>query len=99
MKERRGVNGNMQRIALVVLFLIATCAVGVRPARAAGPTLVVTSTNDAGPGSLRQAILAANARPGPDVITFAIAGGPGAGGWHSIVVESLLPPITDPVTL
>jgi hypothetical protein len=32
--------------------------------------LVVINANDAGPGSLRQAVLNANANPGPDVITF-----------------------------
>ena len=35
-------------------------------------TFWVTNTNDSGPGSLRQAILGANHRPGPDVIKFAI---------------------------
>jgi parallel beta-helix repeat protein len=37
----------------------------------AGPT--VTNTNDSGPGSLRQAILDANALPGIDAISFAIS--------------------------
>ena len=32
--------------------------------------IVVTTNNDSGPGSLRQAILDANANPAPDVITF-----------------------------
>ena len=34
--------------------------------------LIVTNTNDAGPGSLRQAILDANVTPGKQVVTFAI---------------------------
>jgi hypothetical protein len=34
-------------------------------------TFTVTTTDDAGPGSLRQAMLDANARPGPDEIVFA----------------------------
>ena len=41
----------------------------------AGPTsngLLVTNTKDTGPGSLRQALLDANLRPGPDSIAFAI---------------------------
>src|SRR5436853_3724241 len=38
------------------------------PAEAA--TFNVTTLNDAGPGSLRQAVLDANAAAGPDVITF-----------------------------
>jgi hypothetical protein len=37
-------------------------------------TFTVTNTNDAGAGSLRQAILDANATPGPDLIAFNIAG-------------------------
>jgi hypothetical protein len=34
-------------------------------------TFVVTNTNDAGPGSLRAAIAAANTNPGPDTVSFA----------------------------
>ena len=33
-------------------------------------TFVVSNTDDSGPGSLRQAILGANAQPGADTITF-----------------------------
>jgi hypothetical protein len=36
----------------------------------AHPALIVTNTNDAGPGSLRQAVLDANKLGGPDTITF-----------------------------
>lgn len=49
-------------------------------------TFTVSNTNDTGPGSLRQAILDANATPGPDDIVFNIAGSgpfviaPGPGG-------------------
>ena len=38
-------------------------------------TLTVTNTNDSGGGSLRQAILDANAGAGNDTITFNISGG------------------------
>ncbi|MBE9165386.1 tandem-95 repeat protein [Tychonema sp. LEGE 06208] len=38
----------------------------------AGVTYLVTNTNDSGPGSLRQAILNANAHPGTDTIAFQI---------------------------
>src|SRR6266849_8957736 len=38
-------------------------------------TLLVTTTADSGPGSLRQAILNANANPGLDTIDFNIAPG------------------------
>ncbi len=55
----------------------------------------VLNTNDAGPGSLRQALLDANANPGPDAIDFAIGGG----GVQTIVPLSPLPTVTDPVTI
>ena len=55
----------------------------------------VTNTNDSGPGSLRQAILAANLYPGADVITFHNP----AGGLLSIRPLSALPTITDTVTI
>ena len=61
---------------------------------AAANTYVVINTNDAGPGSLRQAILDANARNGPDTIAFNI---PGAGPFV-ITIASSLPPFDD-VTL
>lgn len=69
------------------------------PAGAAMPTVVttldtavtqvVTNTNDSGPGSLREAILAANATEGDDVITFDIPGP----GPHVITPATPLPPI------
>jgi hypothetical protein len=55
----------------------------------------VINTADSGEGSLRQAILDANAHPGPDTIIFDI---PGAGA-HTIRPTSPLPTITDPVVL
>ncbi len=55
----------------------------------------VTNTNDSGPGSLRQAILNANANPSRDQIRFKI---PGAGP-HTIQPLSALPVITDPVVI
>ncbi|HXG64790.1 MAG TPA: right-handed parallel beta-helix repeat-containing protein [Blastocatellia bacterium] len=59
-------------------------------------TFVVTNTNDSGPGSLRQAILDANASPGADTITFDIPGP----GPHTITPATALPPITtDAVTI
>lgn len=54
----------------------------------------VTTTADSGIGSLRQAILNANATPGPDVITFAIGSGP-----QTISLTSGLPTITDSVAI
>lgn len=57
--------------------------------------VTVTTTADSGPGSLRQAILDANALPGANVITFNI---PGAGP-HTIQPTSALPIITDAATI
>jgi hypothetical protein len=56
--------------------------------------LTVTNTNNAGAGSLRQAILDANAIPGPNVIRFAIGT-----GLKTIAPATMLPAITDPVTI
>ena len=54
----------------------------------------VTNTNDSGAGSLRQAILDANANPGADTITFAIGA---AGSQQTIQPLTALPTISDPV--
>ncbi|HZN04252.1 MAG TPA: hypothetical protein VFD06_11780 [Candidatus Polarisedimenticolia bacterium] len=56
---------------------------------------VVTNTSDAGPGSLRQAILDTNAAAGLDSITFNIPGP----GPHTIAPKTPLPSVTDPVLL
>ena len=58
-------------------------------------TFPVTTTADSGAGSLRQAILSANASPGADLISFAIPGG----GVHTITPASELPTITESVTI
>lgn len=55
----------------------------------------VTNSNDAGPGSFRQAILDANSNQGLDTITFAIPNG----GVHTIAPLSELPTATDPVVI
>src|SRR5438128_722268 len=58
-------------------------------------TFTVLNTNDSGAGSLRQAILDANAAAGADVINFNIGGG----GVQTISPTSILPQITSPVTI
>ncbi|MFN8708700.1 MAG: DUF4347 domain-containing protein, partial [Planctomyces sp.] len=58
-------------------------------------TFTVTNTNDSGAGSLRQAILDANANAGQDTIVFSIAGT----GTQVINVLSALPTITDQLTI
>jgi hypothetical protein len=73
----------------VFALLLALC----RQAPAA--TFPVTNTNDSGDGSLRQAILAANAAPGADVVEFNLGGT----GPHIIAPLSPLPRITEQITV
>ncbi len=58
-------------------------------------TFMVTSTNDSGPGSLREAMLQAQSSPGADAIHFQI---PGAGS-HTISPISPLPQILEAVSI
>jgi hypothetical protein len=71
---------------------IATVTISVNPT-----TLVVTNTNDSGPGSLRAALTAAAASngPGPDTIDFKI---PGAGPFV-ISPGSPLPAVAHPTII
>ncbi|MGH9186762.1 MAG: hypothetical protein ACRD0U_13250 [Acidimicrobiales bacterium] len=55
----------------------------------------VTNTDDSGPGSLRQAIVHANASPGADAISFAMPGE----GVHTIRPLSPLPEVTGPTAI
>ena len=78
-------------------LLLATCLVAAyglpgAARHAFASTFTVTNTNDSGAGSLRQAILDANASPGLDTITFAIAGG----GIPTLQPLSQLPAFTSP---
>ncbi|MDR4481117.1 MAG: DUF4347 domain-containing protein [Nitrospira sp.] len=57
-------------------------------------TFTVTNTNDAGAGSLRQAIIGANGAAGADTIVFAIGS-----GAQTITLASNLDTITDQVTI
>src|SRR4051812_27829956 len=63
-------------------------ALGLAPTASA--QLTVTTTNDAGPGSLRQAILAATLFGGPASIDFNVPGG------GTIRLGSDLPVLSDP---
>ena len=75
-------------------LLIVTILLGCQWTAHAATTFVVTNTNDTGPGSLRQAILDANANPGSDLINFNIGS-----GLKTITPASALPDITDPVVI
>lgn len=59
-------------------------------------TFTVTTTNPLGSDSLSEAIVSANAHPGPDTIAFNIPGS----GVHTITTGDMnLPEVTDPVTI
>ena len=63
--------------------------------RLAPATFTVTTTKDSGAGSLRAAILSANATPGPDAVAFNIAGG----GVKTITLAGALPAVTGKLTI
>jgi hypothetical protein len=69
---------------------------GPTPRLAQAAAFTVTTTVDSGPGSLRQAILDANAAPGPDTISFAIGA---AVSQQIIALASALPASSEPVLL
>lgn len=76
------------------LALVALALAG-HAAQAQAATYTVTTSNDAGPGSLRRALMQSGQQPNADRIEFAI---PGA-GLHTIAVASDLPPVTQDVTI
>ena len=72
-----------------VLLVSGALLVLARGAEAA--ILVVTNTNNSGPGSLRECLTVANATPGNDVVNFAIPGT----SLQKFFLTSPLPPLTD----
>jgi hypothetical protein len=78
----------------IAVSLLTTCAIGTAHAA----TFTVSNTNNSGAGSLRQAILDANAAGScvMQTITFAI---PGTGVVHTIRPTSPLPALSIPTTL
>jgi hypothetical protein len=79
------------RLAGGLVGVAVALAASAAPAQAA--TFTVTNTNDSGAGSLRQAILDANASPGADTITFGV----GVTGTITVTSGELL--ITDDLTI
>jgi len=71
-------------IIFILLYLII-----IIPSALAQTTYTVSNTSDAGAGSLRQAILDAEANAGGDIIDFAVADG------STISLSSALPTITE----
>ncbi len=81
---------------IILSYLLASGVLLFKPHTSKAATITVTNTNDSGAGSLRQAILDANASVGvADTIAFNIAGA----GVHTIQPTSALPSITDQVTI
>jgi len=78
---------NTRLIVLLAGLCFSACA-------SFAATFSVTSTNENGGGTLRQAILDANASPGADVISFNIAS-----AGFSIFPTNALPIITEEVTI
>jgi len=79
----------------LVLFLVVASGVAVAlltADRARAATFTVTSLNDAGAGSLRQAILDANAAAGGDAISFSVNG-------TITLTSGALPPIAGNLTI
>jgi len=72
-----------KKLFILLLFFLSFIATG----KVMAATFTVTNLSDSGPGSLRQAILDANANPGPDVINFTAVG--------TINVLTQLPALSD----
>jgi parallel beta-helix repeat protein len=83
----------------VLFLLIFASATLLVSAQLPSDTYTVINTNDSGQGTLRQAIIDANANPGHDNITFHISPESDAAGPYIIHLETLLPPVTDSVTI
>ncbi len=82
----------MRRLAVLILAATASTA--------AAATYTVTNTSDSGVGSLRQAILDANAAAGADTIQFNVSGaGCDGGGVCTIAPTTQLPFLASPVLI
>jgi hypothetical protein len=97
MKTKIAVKRSLSTIFLmnrrgIVLF---NCVALLLARGAIASTFTVTNTNDTGTGSLRQAILNSNGTTGPNIIQFNIPGT----GVHTISPLTVLPTITQPVTI
>jgi hypothetical protein len=89
--NRNGTTGAGGILAVIVFGMIVLLnAAGTRAA-----TFTVTNTADSGAGSIRQALLDANASPGTDTIAFNV----GSGGIQTISVIGALPRIGEPVII
>jgi hypothetical protein len=89
------------KLALKLLWI--ACGMFFTQQNLLANTYTVTSTADSGPGTLRQAILDANANPGADIIQFSIGTtgnlfeGSAPNTYAVIELNTALPTITDAV--
>jgi parallel beta-helix repeat protein len=95
------VNGECMKTHIIIesLKIINCCFVFASFSIVGAGEYVVTSTEDSGPGSLREAIIQANNNPGPDMILFQIlksnSGFDSTTGVWTIKPVSNLPKISD----
>lgn len=86
--------GSQRRLRSMLAITLATGLVALTSAAQAA-VLTVINVNDSGAGSLRQAMIEANATLATDDIRFDIPGS----GPHAIRINSTLPTITQPLTI
>jgi predicted outer membrane repeat protein len=77
------------RVVFALVFSLSVAGLSVQSAQATG--YVVSNLNNSGVGSLRQAIINANANVGADTITFSVSG--------TITLAAALPGISDNLTI
>src|SRR5512137_1235387 len=80
---------------LMIRGWVSIIAWGLCVGAAPAATFVVTNASDAGPGSLRQALLDSNATPGANLVQFNLPGN----GVHTIAPLTPLPLITNSLTI
>lgn len=93
--ERTDTGPLLTRSSCAVPLLIALVILAWSSQLGRCATFVVTSVADSGPGTLRQALLDANANFEPDVIEFRISGSPP----FTIIPRSPLPGIYEPLVV
>jgi titin len=94
--EQGGLTVKPNAARSAVLAGVAIVAAGLLPGAASASTYSVTSTADAGPGTLRQAIVDANSHPGADAVRFNL---PGPGLQTIAITSAALPAVSQTVVI